>query len=98
MKEYHDMKEEIKNSNDRWKFKLCIKLFYFIVKSVEKIVKTKNIKIKTKDGIMLLSKCAQFDIKKSKFIKVQEARGLMSKLRGTKVPILSDLTIENILL
>ena len=98
MKEYHDMKEEIKNSNDRWKFKLCIKLFYIIVKSAEKIVKTKSIKIKTKDGIMLLSKCAEFDIKKLKFIKVQEARGLISKLRGTKVPILSDLTIENILL
>ena len=47
---------------------------------------------------MLLSKCAEFDIKKSKFIKEQEARGLISKLRGTKVPILSDLTIENILL
>ena len=47
---------------------------------------------------MLLSKCAEFDIKKSKFIKEQVARGLISKLRGTKVPILSDLTIENILL
>ena len=69
LKESDDMKDKIKNSNDRWRFKLCIKKFYFIVKSLEKIVKTKNIKIKTKDEIMLLSKCAEFDIKKSKFIK-----------------------------
>ena len=36
------------------------------------------------------------DSKKSKFIKEQEARGLLSKLTGIKVPILSDLPIANI--
>ena len=46
---------------------------------------------------MLLWKCAVYDSKKSKFIKEQEARGLLSKLKGIKVPILSDLTIANIL-
>ena len=47
---------------------------------------------KIKSGrIMLLSKCAVYDSKKSIFIKDQEARGL-SKL---KVLILSDLPIAN---
>ena len=54
--------------------------------------------IKIKNGrIMLLSKCAVFDSKKLKFIKEEEARGLISKLKGAKVPILSDLLIVNIL-
>ena len=38
------------------------------------------------------------DSKKSKFIKEQEARGLLTKLTGMKVPILSYLLIANILL
>ena len=46
---------------------------------------------------MLLSKCAVCDSKKSKFIKEQEARGLLSELKGIKVPILNDLPIANIL-
>ena len=58
----------------------------------------KNPKIvKTKNGIiMLLSKCAVCDSEKSKFIEDQEARELLSKLTGIKVPILSDLPIANI--
>ena len=47
---------------------------------------------------MLLSKCAVCDSKKSKFIKEQEARGLLSEPKGIKVPILNDLPIANILL
>ena len=46
---------------------------------------------------MLLSKCTVFHSKKLKFIKEQEARGLISKLIGIKVPILSDLPLANIL-
>ena len=48
---------------------------------------SKNPKVvKTKNGrIMLSSKCAVCDSKKSKFIKEQEARGLLSKLAGIKV-------------
>ena len=46
---------------------------------------------------MLFSKCAVFNGKKSKFIEKQEARDLISKLRGAKVPILIDLLIANIL-
>ena len=56
-----------------------------------KVVKTKN------RIIMLLSKCALCDSKKSKFIKEQEARGFLSKLTEIKVQILSDLPTENIL-
>ena len=44
-----------------------------------KVVKTKNWKI------MLLSKWAVYDSKKSKFIKEQEASGLLSSL-GIKTP------------
>ena len=40
-KEFDDMKVEIKNSNDKWKFKLYVKQFYFIIWSVEKIQKVK---------------------------------------------------------
>ena len=45
---------------------------------------------------MLLSECTVCDSKISKFIKQQEARGLLSKLTGIIVPILSDLPIANI--
>ena len=55
-----------------------------------KVVKTKNRRI------MLLSECTVCDSKISKFIKQQEARGLLSKLTGIIVPILSDLPIANI--
>ena len=36
--------------------------------------------------------------KKSKFLKEQEARGLLSKLTGVKIPVLNDLPLINILL
>ena len=49
-----------------------------------KAVKTKN------ERIMLLSRCAVCDSKKPKFIKEQEARGLLNKLTGIKVQILID--------
>ena len=43
--------------------------------------------VSTKNGrILLLSKCAVCDSKKSKFIKMQEARGLLSSL-GIKTPL-----------
>ena len=45
---------------------------------------------------MFLSKFAVCDSEKSQFIKEQEARRLLSKSTG-KIPILSDLTIANIL-
>ena len=56
-----------------------------------KVVRSKN------ERIILLSKCSLCNSKKSKFIKEQEAKGLISKLTGLKVPILSDLPILNIL-
>ena len=53
-----------------------------------KNTESKNPKIaKTKNGrIMLLSKCAVCDNEKSKFIKEQEAKGLLSSL-GIKTPL-----------
>ena len=54
-------------------------------------------KTKTEKKIMLLSKCAVCNSKKSKFIKEQTAKGLLSNLTGIKIPTLSDLPIVNIL-
>ena len=64
-----------------------------------KNIESKNPKVvRTKNGrIMVLSKCAVCNSKKSKFVKEQEARGLLSNLLGVKVPILSDLPILNTL-
>ena len=45
-----------------------------------KVARTKN------ERIMLLSKCAVCDNKKSKFIKQQEASGLLSS-SGIKIPL-----------
>ena len=42
LKEYDSMKEEIKNSNDKVKFKLYVKQCYYIVWSIEKIQKEKT--------------------------------------------------------
>ena len=49
--------------------------------------KSKNPEVvKMKNGkIMLLSKCSVFNSKKSKFLKEQEARGLLSSL-GIRTP------------
>ena len=53
-----------------------------------KNTESKNPKVaRTKNGrIMLLSKCAMCDSKKSKFIKEQEASGLLISL-GIKTPL-----------
>ena len=45
---------------------------------------------------MLLSKCAVCDSKKSKFIKEQEARGLLSSL-GIKAPLSKILLVGPLL-
>ena len=57
-----------------------------------KFVKTKKV------IIMLLLKCIVCNSKKLKFINEQEAKRLLGKLTGIKVPILSDSPIANILL
>ena len=45
-----------------------------------------DLKTEKSRRIMLLSKCAVYDSKKSKFIKQQEASGLLSSL-GIKTPL-----------
>ena len=62
-------------------------LSYYCFKC-RKNTESKNLKVaKTKNGrIMLLSKCAVCDSKKSKFIKEQEASGLLISL-GIKTPL-----------
>ena len=44
---------------------------------------------------MLLSKCAVCKSRKSKFVIEQEARGLLSKFIGVKVPVLHNLLMAN---
>ena len=57
-----------------------------------KVVAAKNVRI------MLLSKCEVWDSKKSKFIKEQEARGLLSILRTkallSKIPLVGPLLFQ----
>ena len=63
----------------------CLKCRKYIKNLNPQVSSTSNGKL------MILLKCAIFDSKKSKFIKQQEARGLLSKL-GIKTP-LSKITI-----
>ena len=39
LKEFYDIKEKIKISNNKWKFKLYIKQCYLIVRSIKKYTK-----------------------------------------------------------
>ena len=63
----------------------------------KKCTKNKNLEVSsTSDGkMMILSKCAIFNSKKSKFINQQEPKGLLSKLGiktlFSKLPILGDI-------
>ena len=64
---------------------------------VEKNTKNINPEVSSTSngGTMILSKCAISNCKKSRFIKNQEAKGLLSKLRIktplSKIPILGDI-------
>ena len=68
----------------------CLKCQKNIESKNSKVAKTKNRRI------MLLSKCAVCDNKKSKLIKQQEASGLLSSL-GLKTP-LSKISLAGCLL
>ena len=46
---------------------------------------------------MLLSKFAVCDSRKPKFIKEQEAKGLLGNSLGAKIPILGDIPLVNTL-
>ena len=67
----------------------CLKCRKTTEKLLEKILSTSNGKV------MILSKCAKCGSKKSRFIKNQEVKGLLSKLAIrtplSKVPILGDI-------
>ena len=64
-----------------------------------KNTKSKNPKVvKTKTGrTMLLSNTVVFDSKKSKFIKEHQASEILGNLLGTRIAILGDLSLTNIL-
>ena len=67
----------------------CLKCRKNTESKILKVAKTKN------GRIMLLSKCGVCDSKKSKFIRQQEASGLLSSLRIktplNKIPLLGPL-------
>ena len=69
-------------------------------KNKKKKNKTENVDpkvLKTKNGrTMLLSKCALCSSKKSRFMKEQEAKGLLSSL-GLKMPLKKIQLLGNIL-
>ena len=70
-------------------FSYCLKYRANTESKSFKVVRTKN------GRIMILSKCEVFDSKKSKFIKEQEASGLLSSLgikkHLNKIPLLGPL-------
>ena len=68
---------------------------YRITWKVQKKTESKNLNVVKKKNrrIMALSKCAVFDSQKSKFIKEQEANGLLSSL-GIKTPLSKILLID----
>ena len=72
-------------------------LFYCL--KCRKNTESKNPKaVTTKNGkILLLSNCTVCNSKKLKFLKEQEAWGLLRNLREVKIPILGDLFIINTL-
>ena len=72
LKEFYNMKEEIKNSND--KQTINKRMLSYCLKCRKNTESKKTNVLRTKNGrIMLLSKCEVCDSKKSKFIKGQEA-------------------------
>ena len=70
---------------------------FFDRKSIEKIQKVKIQKLQGQktQRIIILSKCEMYPTKKTIFIKVQEARGLLSTLRTkkplTKIPLVAPI-------
>ena len=84
LKEYDDMKEKIKNLKTH---SICRAMLSYYLKC-RKNTESKYPKVlKAKNGRkMLLSKCAVCDIKKSEFIKDQEASVLLNSL-GIKAPL-----------
>ena len=85
LKEFYDMKEEIKNYNDKQTIYKTIMSYYL---KCRKNTESKNPKVvRAKSGrIILLPKCEVCDSKKLKSIKEQEASELLSRL-GIKTPL-----------
>ena len=67
---------------------------YIFIKKWNRIRKSSQVSSTSNGKMMILSKCAICGSKKSKFIKKQEASGLLSKLGIktplSKIPILGD--------
>ena len=93
LKEFYNLKEEIKNSNNKQKFQTIYKTMWSYRLKCRRNTESKNPKVvNTKKGrLMLLSTFSVCNSKKLKFLKEQEARGLLSNLLGVKVPIWTDI-------
>ena len=94
LKEFYDIKKEIKTS----KLKLCIIQCYLFVWNAEKNTESKNPKVvrTKKKRTMLMSKCSVCNRKKSKFHKGQNVRGLLSSF-GIRTPLSKVLSIGPLL-
>ena len=68
---------------------------YIFIKKWNRIRKISQVSSTSNGKMMILSKCAICGSKKSKFIKKQEASGLLSKLGIktplSKIPVLGDI-------
>ena len=67
----------------------CLKFRKNTKSKISEVAKTKR------GGLELLSNLSVCNSKKSKLLREQEAKELISKLKGIKVPILKGLTILN---
>ena len=82
LKNYDEMKEEIKNH------KKLLGLLKLLKKKKRKTNSKNSNLLKTKNGeIIVISNCVVSKSKKSRFIKEQEASGLLSSL-GIKGPLI----------
>ena len=84
LKEFYEREEEIKNFNNKYiKQCYCLKCRGKSESKTPEVARTKN------GRIMLLSECKLWISKKSKFIKEQEAKGLL--IMVGKIPIFGSM-------
>ena len=103
LKQYNEMKKEIRylmTYSVYWKFWfICKSMLLYHCLKCRKNIESKNPKAaSTKNRkVMLLSNCVVCDSKKSKFIKQQEASGLLSSLgikaSLSKIPLVGPLLL-----
>ena len=96
LKKIYDIKKEMKNSNNKKVQTMYEAMLSYCLKCRKYTERTNCGVVKTKNGrIMLLSNFSMFNSKKSKFLKKQQARRLLSSFEITtplsQIPMLGSL-------